>query len=132
MSKVFDVSGFPELKRDFERLDYSKQEKVLNKFAREMAEPIRRRAGELAPVLTGTLSRNIIISGAGQLNDRFSVSVLIGPSMKAFYGLFPEIGVPRKQPFLDPAFEQEADRAIETGAQLFSKHIEKAMVGGKR
>lgn len=132
MSANFSLAGFPELKRDFEKLDYSKQEKVLSKIAREMAEPIRGRAGELAPILTGTLSRNIIISGAGQKNDRFSVTVLIGPSVKAFWGLFPEIGVPRKQPFLDPAFTQESDRAIATGAKLFSDHINKAMVGGKR
>lgn len=134
MSTNFDISGFPELKKDFEKLDYSKQQKVLLKFAREMAEPIRIRAGELAPILTGTLSRNIIVSGAGQRNDRFSVTLVIGPSLKAFWGGFQEWGVAgrRQQRFLGPAFEQEGQKAIDTGAKLFSDHINKAMVGGRR
>jgi HK97 gp10 family phage protein len=130
----FNISGFPELYRDFEKLDYSRQEKVLVRTARAMAEPIRVRAGELAPILTGRLRRNQIISGAGQRNDANSVTVLIGPSTKAFWGLFVETGLGPgdPQPFLGPAFLQEETRAIEVGAGILSGEINRAMIGGKR
>jgi HK97 gp10 family phage protein len=134
MSAQFTISGFPALYEDFKKLDWSKRRPVMRKALKQAAEPIRQRAGELAPVLTGTLSRNIIVSGAGLKNDANVVSVLIGPSTKAFWGLFQEAGYGPgdPQPFLDPAFRQEEDRAIESMADILSDEIQKSMRGGKR
>src|SRR5678816_2791758 len=111
----FNLHGLPELYRDLKQINFAGQQQVLLKAARAGAEVIRDRIAQLAPRRSGHLSGDIIISGAGQRNDLNSVRLLIGPSRDSFYGLFLEIGTAfiTARPFLDPAFTQMQQTAME-------------------
>jgi|SRR5688572_14506477 len=114
MSATFNLYGFPDLYNDFKQLDYAEQKIVLIRAVRAGAEPIRERISQLAPVQTGLLRDEIIVTMAGTRSDIFSASALIGASTKAFYSGFQELGTAfaPAQPHIDPAFVSEEENAL--------------------
>lgn len=90
------------------------------------AEPMRRSAGQKAPREPGApdLADNIGISvsdrigstegGSWRGRDDQEHAVAVGPTKGFFYGLFQEYGTVRHgaQPFMRPAFDSEADGAL--------------------
>lgn len=125
----FSIAGMPEFLNALQKLDYTKQKKVLMKAVKEGAEPIRIRAGELAPRGdTGNLAESQMITAAGSGSDINEVSVKIGPALDAFYGLFQEKGTQfaPAQSFLGPAFEEKLGEAQQTIGEVLWNEIMKA------
>ncbi len=107
-----EVKGLKELDRQLKQLEPKLAKKVMRKAVSAGAEPIRKEARRLAPRRTGFLAKNIIKS----VKRRGSTVIAkIGTTKAAFYGIFVEFGTktgtPMK-PFLRPAFDTQARRAI--------------------
>ncbi len=118
----FSIGGMKEFLDALDDLSYSNQKKVLVAALKKGAEPIRIEAGNRAPVGdTGNLSQSQMITTAGQDATIDQVSVLIGPELDAFYGLFQEIGTAfaPAQSFLLPAFN---DKILEA-QELIGQHL---------
>lgn len=125
----FSIDGMPEFLESLKKLGYSTQKNVLLKAIKAGAEPIRVRAGELAPQgETNVLGESQIITAAGQNATIDEVSVKIGPAINAFYGLFQEEGTQHheKQEFLGPAYEEKIDEAQQITGDVLWNEIMKA------
>lgn len=86
-------------------------------------EPVRDAASDLAPERTGKLKGEIIVEKAKTIGAH-GAKTKIGPSNKAWYGLFPELGTGRgwegnAHPFLRPA----ADLHWRAAAQIVAREI---------
>lgn len=105
--------GGEELAAALDRLSTRVSRRLLREALIEGAEPIRRRAGHLAPRAPGApdLADNIGISVSRSEDE---ATIAVGPTQGFFYGLFQEYGTVhhRAQPFMRPAFESEANRAL--------------------
>jgi len=122
MPKVkIEIIGASKLKLQLERLSDNLAAETLERAALAGAEIVREDASRRAPRQTGKLARSIVAEVASK--SRNEVSVHVGPSEDAFYGMFVEFGhaikksrkgsvlghVPAK-PFLRPAFDENEDR----------------------
>lgn len=131
-TKTFRVNGAAELDRVLKLLPKQIGAKVLQGAVMAGAKPIQEEAQRLAPRATGKLAANIIRARPRRERGRARRvgAVLIGPSTRAFYGLFLEFGTSTipAQPFLRPAFDAKAGEALaRIGAEL-GKRIERAAV----
>ena len=141
------IEGAAELDRVLKRLPKAIGERVLANAVRAGAKIIRDEARAKAPVrvggnlirlgkrsskgrLPGFLRSQIITAKARKGTSSDSVTIHVGPSTKAFYGLFQEFGTrnhPAK-PFLRPAFDGNVEKAIKGIGVKLGKDIEKAAV----
>lgn len=114
---------------------------------KEAAEPMRSRMAQLAPREPGKpdIADNIGISVANRLGDvgggRWQArhdeehAVAVGPTKDFFYGIFQEYGTSRHraQPFMRPAFDGEAPRALpQLGNRIWAAIRDRAMSTGGR
>jgi HK97 gp10 family phage protein len=113
--------GDGDLKRTFREMDAAMSRAVLVRAGLDAVEPMRVRAGELAPRSNGPgphLADNIVAAEtAFGANGNVSgnpdvVAIAVGPSHQPndmFYGMFQEFGTAHHpaQPFLRPAFDQQ-------------------------
>ena len=100
-------------------LDVSGMRREINKEIAEIGKDAERKARSLAPVGTGTLSRNIYATSLAE--QRFiSAQTRIGPNRRAFYGRFIERGTKhmKAQPFLDKPDKPALDDAKVTSRIL--------------
>lgn len=121
------VEGMQELLAKLGTLDsLVMQKKIVARAVRAGAEPIRARAEELAPVLTGTLRESMMITVAEQTATEAIGK--IGPARKGFYGTFEEFGTAyiAADPFLRPAFDEERDAALKIIGETLASEFEKA------
>jgi len=120
------IQGIEELESKLADMERSVRRKVLRAAVKQAAELTRTRAAELAPVLTGKLKGNEIISVVDSLSTSNSVVVRVGPGMKTFYGLFDEFGTAHStaEPFLSPAYEETKDNVLKKIAADFKEAVE--------
>lgn len=124
------IEGLPELEAKLNKLALSVQGRLLLRAVKSGAEPIRAEAGREAPRgATLRLSRSQIISIAQSESNAFYVAARIGPSRKAFYGLFQEEGTAFHPPqaFLGPSFASRHGEAIAIVRQEFADSVNQAV-----
>lgn len=149
MAETFvEVKGLKELDRQLKKLEPKLAKKVMRKAVSAGAEVIRKEARQLAARFSSFVSRNIIKS----IKRKKSVVIArIGPSKKAFIGLFFEFGTfgsrteplvqPRKpkaakafaggargtrmQPFMRPAFATKGRRAISVMREKIASELKR-------
>lgn len=120
------IHGGKELAARLRALPEAYTRKVVLEALEESGEPMRARMSQLAPREPGhpDLADNIAISVANRLGDvggeRWQArhdeehAVAVGPTKDFFYGLFQEYGTVHHaaQPFMRPAFDSEAPKAV--------------------
>lgn len=122
-----NIIGFDELERQFNLLSLVGQRQVLTRAAKAGAEVIRSAAASNAPRRTGRLAETMTTSISGRDTSIDQAVVRIGAAKTAFYGSFLERGTRfiHSRPFLQPAFEQNVDQAIETASEVLKQEIER-------
>lgn len=101
------IQGLERFRGDLEKLDLSKQKDLLVETGLEAVEPLRLEIAAEAPVRTGRLSRSIEKQENRAESTVDSVTIDVGPSIQAFYGIFQEFGTAFQPPqeFVEPAIE---------------------------
>jgi HK97 gp10 family phage protein len=116
MKASFKFEGGKELQAALKDLSQRVTRKVLLVALEDAAEPIRRRASVLAPRgdSSGVTLRDEIVVGPARGTDTREVAIAIGPSTRAFYGSFVELGTSQQpaRPYLRPAFDEGAEKAL--------------------
>lgn len=106
--------GGAELAQALDRLSVRISKSIMRDALLEAGEPMRRTAARFAPYEPGApdLKANI---GIAAIRGDDMATVAIGPTRGFFYGLFQEYGTSRHgaQPFMRPAFDMEAPRALD-------------------
>jgi HK97 gp10 family phage protein len=120
------IQGIEQLEAKLNKLPLALQRKVLTDAAKEGAEIIRQGAASAAPVLTGQLAANEIISTVASESNAYYVLLRIGPRRKNFYGIFEEFGTSHQQaePWLGPSFETTKALAQQKVATAFKETVE--------
>jgi HK97 gp10 family phage protein len=102
------------------------QRRIVARAVRAGCEPIRERAEELAPMLTGRLKESIMTT----VTEQSATEAIgkIGPARFGFYGTFEEFGTARQSadPFLRPAYDEKIDEAQRIMGEVLADEIEKA------
>lgn len=140
-------TGGKELASALRTLPDALSRQILLGALTEAAEPMRQRMSQLAPREPGKpdIADNIGISVANRLGDidggRWEArsedehAVAVGPTKNFFYGIFLEYGTVkmRAQPFMRPAFDTEAPRALsQIGNRIWAAIRDRAMSTGGR
>lgn len=106
-----ELEGMQQLMAQLQQMGRSVDGNVTNKALTKGAEFLQGHIKETAPVRTGKLKANIIIS------DVKDNKINIGPDQQgtAFHGHFLEFGTSKMsaQPFMGPVFENKKDGAQE-------------------
>ncbi len=122
------ISGARELDQLLKGLPKKTGRKALAGAVRAGGNVIRKEARQRAPVgPSGELAKGIKVEQQKR-GSATSAAFKIGPRKNTFYGLFLEFGTSRlaARPWLRPAFEASADRAVEKIGKQLGKNIEKA------
>ena len=101
-------------------------DKVVASAVRAGAAVVRKEAVSRVPVRTGNLKKSI--RALRTRKTEHDATYLVGPAGRGFYGLFLEFGASRraKRPWLRPAFEATADRALGAIGKTLGAKIELA------
>lgn len=118
------ITGLPELRRDFSNLTAKMQRGVLRDALRSAARPVVAAAKSKVPVRTGALKKGI--------SQRVSVrgskaEAIIGFNRKQFYGRFVELGTSHAsaKPFLRPALDESQRKIEQAFAEAINRGIER-------
>jgi len=106
------IRGEAEMNRRIQQLTSKMGKAALVEAVLEGAEIIRIDASARAPEKTGFLKAHIDKRVSERKTGR--VTVDIGPTKKAWYGLFPELGTVHypARPYLRPAIDENQDRIV--------------------
>lgn len=115
-----------ELERKFNEQGHFMRRQLLTKGTRKGAEVIQAQQELTAPRDTGFLADEILIRIDGANSSAAEVVAKIGPSQKAFYGLFQEFGTAfhPAQPFIEPSLIAVQDEAIRVSGEVVGKGLE--------
>jgi HK97 gp10 family phage protein len=125
---ITNISGLDELERTLTEGGKRAAKNFLRKVEKTAAKIFQSNAENTAPVDTGFLSDHINVSSRVQGD---TLTVQVGPSPKAFYGLFQEFGTEDQpaQHWLNRAFEESKDEAltelINTATEMLNDIAEK-------
>lgn len=122
------VQGLTALLAAMEDLPEWLQQKLIREALEKGAEPIRRRAAQLAPDDPKTAGSRIHDNMIVEISEPTPTGGVakIGPSQKGFMGAFAEHGTKRqrKTPFLGPAFEEQKETAVAIMGKTLADGIE--------
>ena len=141
------VRGLPELRRKLFALNDEIKRQIALDGVMDAAEVIRLEAGRQAPSRSGRLKRRIVkneakfrtgrgrrtaVAKSNSLVTGDEVAVQVGPSKKAFYGLFVELGwqtkggkrVPGRR-FLGRAFDLKRREAVRVARRKIGRNIKR-------
>lgn len=120
------IEGARELDRVLAQLPRAVGRRVLTGALRAGAKPIVAAAKAKAPVGGGEL-RDAIVARAVR-GERGAIHMRIGPVRAVFHGLFQEFGTKfhRPQPFLRPAFDENAQEALKRIGEALGRAVERA------
>ena len=87
--------------------------RVLRRAGRDAAKVWQDAIEQLAPALTGFLKTHIDV--ASTTKGDASLTVMVGPDKKAFYGMMQEFGTryQRAKPFMRPAYENSKQQVLD-------------------
>ena len=107
-------SGGNELARALATLSQRVNRQVRYEALERAAEPMRRTASRLAPHAPGKPDLRDAIEIQRVKGEHGEPAVAVGPTRDAFYGFYQEFGTVHHgaQPFMRPAFDTEASRAL--------------------
>jgi HK97 gp10 family phage protein len=128
------LTGMEDLAKRLRALPEAVTKQVLREALKKAAEPMRAKMAVLAPVGPEAphLASSMRIS-PGKAEETTGVAVLVGPSRDFFYGRFLEYGTKHMsaRPFMRPAFDSEAQTALDTlGRELWYAISRGASPGG--
>lgn len=123
-----ELLGFSEIEVALRELPKKVQKTTARSALRKAALPLkadmesRVRRSKVPP----HIAENIVIKSAK--DERFNVTLAVGPTRKFFYGFWIEKGTPTlaAQPWARPAFDGWAPSALEILGAAFWKRIESA------
>ena len=121
----FRVEGAREMEKVLKLLPDRVAEKALAGAVLASANVIKREMKARAPVDTGGLKKSIIAKR--DKTTRSSVTYLVGPSTKGFFGMFTEFGtrfIPAR-PWMRPAFDTSIRPAIDKMGERLGKNIQR-------
>ena len=120
------IQGIEQLEAKLKKLPLALQRKVLTDAVKQGGEIIRQGAANAAPVLTGQLAANEIISVVASESNAYYVLIRIGPRRKNFYGIFEEFGTSHQQaePWLGPSYEITKELAQQKVVAAFKETVE--------
>jgi HK97 gp10 family phage protein len=126
------LTGFDQVRQEIKQLRLADRRAALARGALKAVEPFRQEAGRLAPVDTGRLRESIIAQEDKRAGDVERVVIDVGPTSKAFYGLFQEWGTAfaPAQPFMDPALSATIDKINDGLIVAIQSEINKALADG--
>jgi len=109
------ITGLKELEQKLRDETKKVAKRTLRRAAKDAADIWENAISERAPALTGFLRSQITMSSKAQGGDEGFLQVMVGPSKKAYYGIFQEFGTRfmKAQPFMRPAFEQTKDEVLD-------------------
>jgi len=108
------ITGLRELEQKLRDETKKVAKRTLRRAAKDASEIWENAISERAPALTGFLKSQITMSSKATGGDEGSLQVMVGPSKKAYYGIFQEFGTrfQKANPFMRPAFEQTKDEVL--------------------
>jgi HK97 gp10 family phage protein len=107
--------------------------RVLRRAGREAGDVWIKAIEARAPELTGFLKTHIEMGTKAKGGDEGSLTVMVGPDKKAYYGSFDEFGTrfqPAK-PFMRPAFEETKQEVLDVFITDLKDELEKLKERGK-
>lgn len=124
------LEGGSDLAKALSGLSARVSTRLVRESLEEAAEPMRDRMEQLAPVGDPPthLKDQIVISRTKDgLTDARETAVAVGPSKRAFYGSFQELGTAHHaaQPFAAPAFDQTWNQSL----AIFSEALWRELAG---
>lgn len=126
-----EIRGFDELLHAMQESELTlvSRRRLIVKSLRAGGKVIEAEAKANAPVLTGELHSKISTSVIGQTAE--GAEAHVGPTNKAYYGIFSEYGTSRQPetPWLGPSFDRKEQEAVETVAQVLGDGLEEAFYG---
>lgn len=128
----FRIEGLKELDTALKELPKATARNVLLRTLKKVGEPISKDAARLAPDDPATggkdLKNSIRVLSVPAKERESHVEVAVGPTTKAFWGLFQEFGTPHHgpQPFMRPAWDGGVMRALNEIKRTLAEEIEKA------
>jgi HK97 gp10 family phage protein len=133
MVEKFRIEGLRELDEALKELPKATARNVLLRTLKNVGEPMAKDAARLAPDDPATggkdLKNSIRVLSVPAKERENHVEVAIGPTTKAFWGLFQEFGTAHHgpQPFMRPAFDGGAMRALNSIKKTLANEISKAV-----
>jgi HK97 gp10 family phage protein len=108
------IEGLAELEQKLRDETKKVAVRTLRRAAKDASEIWENAISERAPSMTGFLKSQITMSSKAVGGDEGRLQVMVGPSKKAFYGIFQEFGTryQKAHPFVRPAFEQTKDAVL--------------------
>ena len=136
MNVDFKVDGLRELDKALNRLPLKARGSVIRGALNKAATPIAAEARRLAPRRKeepenrkyGPLRKSIRKSASTPRGrNNYTAEVKVGPSNRAYYGRFLELGTSKMaaRPFLRPAFESKSQEALDIFRREMRERIEK-------
>ena|SRR5579863_7471713 len=109
------ITGLKELEQRLRDEPKNVAKRTLRRAAKDAADIWTSAISERAPSHTGFLRTQITMSSKATGGDEGSMQVMVGPSKKAFYGIFQEFGTRTQpaKPFMRPAFEETKDEVLQ-------------------
>jgi len=137
------LSGFRELDHALAQLPKAVARNTLRRIGKEALEPMAAIAAARAPVDEGNLALSIAVSeqrtrraSRGGRDPKTSIEIAMGPAggFSALpYASFVEFGTvdTPAQPYMRPAFDQEAEATIKRLQESLAKEITKAATAAR-
>ncbi len=140
-----DFSGLNDIAKDLEALSRAENNKVLRDATRAGAEVLKEEVIARAPVRTGKLKKNVVVTQKSRRRGEISSGVHIrgvnprtgnsDNTMKAnnprnaFYWRFVEMGTANMppHPFIRPAFDVRQEQATEVAIRRMNQAIDEAL-----
>lgn len=140
-----DFSGLEQIAKDLETLSKSENKKVLRDATRAGAEVVAEVVRETAPILTGKMSRNVVvitqkgrqgevtsgvhIRGVNPDTGNSDNAMKASNPKNAFYWRFVELGtsVMPAHPFVRPAYDNNQERAAEAAIARANTAIDEVL-----
>lgn len=141
-----DFSGLEQIAKDLETLSKSENKKVLREATRAGAEVVAEVVRETAPILTGKMSRNVVvitqkgrrlgevasgvhIRGVNPDTGNSDNTMKASNPKNAFYWRFVELGTSTMppHPFVRPAYDNNQDRAAEAAIARANSAIDEVL-----
>lgn len=122
------IQGMAGFREKLKRMDYAVREKTLIAAVKKGGEVLRVEMEATAPRRTGKLAREEMVSVPRADSNAYEAVARIGPSRKAFYGVFDEFGTAHMvaQPFVGPSVERKGDEALGVAQEYVGDAVERA------
>lgn len=119
------IEGLNELEQRLRDESKKVATRTLRRAAKDASDIWEKEISARAPALTGFLRSQITMSSKSKGGDEGYIQVMVGPSKKAYYGIFQEFGTryQKANPFMRPAFEATKDQVLDVFVQDLKQEL---------